>query len=491
MPAPTVTPDPVTVSEPEPSDENDNNDSNGSSNDGDNTVEPTPTPAEAPVASDDSDAGYNDGGSNSNGTGGDSNPEPTATPQPEPTATPQPEPTATPQPEPAAQPTASIQQLVDDAASGATVTVPAGIYRETVTITKPITLVAEPGAEIRGDDEQGNVVRENWIVGRASNVTIDGFTMRYANNPVQTGALNTNGYDNWTIRNNTLSHAAGANVSLMQGGNLRLINNVIHDGGQLGVHGYASSNVEVTGNTIYNNNTDGHNASWEAGGLKFAWVTEAVVADNHVYDNAGPGIWFDIDADNATIRENRVHHNSHSGIIFELSRNAQITNNLVWENGHGVSEGPGRAGIFIQNSRENDVANNIVAWNGGGIVVWSEDRGGHDRWNQVVDNTVRNNSIFIKSVRQWDEYGLAWIEFQWTNGMGDASANNRGSDNRYYHANPSEASWNTFMFAGERYDWNNLNGFNNTRGENNGQVMSETQKNQTLNNAGVPASPER
>jgi hypothetical protein len=52
-------------------------------------------------------------------------------------------------------PSTSIQQLVDNASSGATVTVPAGVYRETITINKPITLVAEPGAEIRGDDENG------------------------------------------------------------------------------------------------------------------------------------------------------------------------------------------------------------------------------------------------------------------------------------------------------------------------------------------------
>jgi hypothetical protein len=53
---------------------------------------------------------------------------------------------------PPSAPTTSIQQLGDDASSGSTVNVPAGIYRETVYITKPITLVAQPGAEIRGSD---------------------------------------------------------------------------------------------------------------------------------------------------------------------------------------------------------------------------------------------------------------------------------------------------------------------------------------------------
>jgi parallel beta-helix repeat protein len=41
---------------------------------------------------------------------------------------------------------------VDAAPAGSTVTVPACVYRELVTISKPLTLVAQPGAEIRGSD---------------------------------------------------------------------------------------------------------------------------------------------------------------------------------------------------------------------------------------------------------------------------------------------------------------------------------------------------
>ena len=46
----------------------------------------------------------------------------------------------------------SLQSLVNAAAPGAVVTVPTCIYRETVTITKSLTLDAQPGAEIRGSD---------------------------------------------------------------------------------------------------------------------------------------------------------------------------------------------------------------------------------------------------------------------------------------------------------------------------------------------------
>jgi hypothetical protein len=57
--------------------------------------------------------------------------------------------------------TTTIQALVDAATPGATVTVPGCIYRETVTISKPMTLVGGPGAELRGSD----VWTEWWSAG--------------------------------------------------------------------------------------------------------------------------------------------------------------------------------------------------------------------------------------------------------------------------------------------------------------------------------------
>ena len=46
----------------------------------------------------------------------------------------------------------TIQELVNAAKPGGTVLVPSGIYRETITLNAPITLIGQPGAEIRGSD---------------------------------------------------------------------------------------------------------------------------------------------------------------------------------------------------------------------------------------------------------------------------------------------------------------------------------------------------
>ena len=76
--------------------------------------------------------------------------------QPIPTPTASPDPSPTPvvsAAEASSDPDCgSIQERVDAAEPGSTVVVPACIYRETVTIDRPLTLRAEPGAEIRGSD---------------------------------------------------------------------------------------------------------------------------------------------------------------------------------------------------------------------------------------------------------------------------------------------------------------------------------------------------
>lgn len=56
----------------------------------------------------------------------------------------------------------TLQALVDAAAANSTLHVPDCLYREDVSINKPLTLIADSGAEIRGAD-----VWSNWQIGRA------------------------------------------------------------------------------------------------------------------------------------------------------------------------------------------------------------------------------------------------------------------------------------------------------------------------------------
>src|SRR4051812_48442184 len=56
-----------------------------------------------------------------------------------------------------------------DAADGATIQVPAGLYRGPLTVDRPVHLHADPGAHLRGDG------RTHTVAIRAAGVTLDGF----------------------------------------------------------------------------------------------------------------------------------------------------------------------------------------------------------------------------------------------------------------------------------------------------------------------------
>lgn len=487
-----------------------------------------------------------------------------------------------------------LQQIIDGAAAGSVVSVPACIYREQVAIDKPLTLRAAPGAEIRGSDvwdrwhrsgslwisalgvpplptvrddpsprcrpgtrdrcflaEQvfmdgvplrqvpaditpragqfkvtagsrkivlaqdpaGHVMevttRDDWILGGADGVTIEGFRMRHAGNDAQRGALDVNGHSGWLIRGNSLSHAHGAVVSLGgRGSDNKLIGNDIAHGGQIGVVGNGDRSV-VRDNLIHHNNTEDFDPFWEAGGLKFALSHDALMDGNEVYANDGPGLWCDISCVHAVISRNRVHHNSWAGIFFEISDGASIYGNAVWENGWCNSDWGSGAGILIGSSRNARVHRNTLAWNADGIAVFSQSRAlidqhdgnpdddppdlGHP-WNNAIGNRVYDNIIVKTDLDPADlgndsVFALAWLQ-DWEGVLFRPQSHNRGMRNRYWYPTP-EGKVRYAWDAGATDTQASLAAFNATLGEEGATYLSSAEKNRILGAAHMPLAPER
>jgi parallel beta-helix repeat protein len=362
------------------------------------------------------------------------------------------------------------------------ITAPACTYRETVTINKPLTLRGY-GATISGKSAAGTTVRSAWVVVNASDVTVEGFTMRYANNAAQTGAVTVkNGVNRFTLRACDLAYAAGANVAY-GGANSSLVEDcAIHHAGQLGVHlgGDATNgkNNVLRNNRIYANNTAGFDPEWEAGGVKATVQTGLRLEGNEVYDNAGPGLWCDIYCRDIVVTDNRIHHNSHAGIFFEVSTGATIRGNRLWENGWGKAVWGWGAGILISSSGGADVSDNVVAWNYAGISVISQDR---TDWNHsVTNNYVHDNTV----IGEYDRWLAFWAQ-DWDGIMFNAASNNRGSGNRYWMDHPEDGHW--------RFEWQGGKGtlaaFNATPGEEGGTYLSAAAKDSVLTNAGMPTAP--
>jgi hypothetical protein len=424
----------------------------------------------------------------------------------------------------------TIQALVDAAAPGATVSVPACTYRETVRIGKPLTLVGEPGAELRGSDiwsdwsaegatwisrqavprlpevsrdpkacepntnnrclwpeqvfvdgkqlepvapggqpgagqfalvgggdrrvrlgqdPRGRTVevstRPRWIVTAADGVTIRGMIMRHAGNGHASGAISNDGRSDWTLADSVLSEAHAANVSLDHGVNVRVVGNDISRAGLGGVYGQrVDGGGLVQGNVIHDNRTALFSHDWGAAGLKLADVDGFVIDGNEVAANDGVGLWCDITCNNVTFSHNRVHHNTWQGINFEISTNAAIYDNAIWENGWGKAEWGWGAGIVISTSANADVASNAVAWNYAGISVISQARadappqapGG----NLVRDNIIAKHSVHGDFSRTfWHNLSLGWLSDN-VRRVDEPSRNNRAINNRFWYDQPEGQS---------------------------------------------------
>lgn len=464
---------------------------------------------------------------------------------------------------PQEMPAGALQALVDAAEPGSTVTVPRGIYRETVTIDKPLTLVGEEGAEIRGserwtsgwdfrdgywhhpgapdfgttgewcregsnqrcnwpdqvflngeplrqiqgtpasgefsingnreivlaDDPTAAVVevttRRAWVVTKSDGVTIQGMTMRHAADRLHEGALSNSGYANWTIQDNRLYHAHFAVVSLREAPNLRVLDNEIAFGGRLGIHSWHATGSEIRGNNVHSNNTEAFEDGWEAGGMKLSGLSRSIVTANEVHHNDGAGIWCDVGCLEVEISENRVHDNRRYGILYEISRAGRILDNKIWENGWGFSDWGFGAGFVCQNCRDTEVAGNIVAWNADGISIMSQHR---DGFTDVVNNYVHDNLIVLETDWSQNTYMLAWLE-DWSGGLTNGASNNRGANNRYYHATPEGAflpfTWGRY----ERFGIDDLDGFNATPGEEHGRLIGVKEAHAILTEHEMPLEP--
>jgi hypothetical protein len=333
-------------------------------------------------------------------------------------------------------------------------------------------------------------VRQQWVVGKAAGVTIEGFTMKHAANDSQaTAAITNGGYSNWTVQNNVLSNAHGAVVSLTDGTGLKLVGNEILLGGQLGVHGGGGAELVVEDNKIHHNNTESFSRSWEAGGMKTVALSSLRAEGNEVYANEGPGLWCDLSCKNVVYANNRIHHNQTMGINIEISSNVKAYGNVLWENGWGNNDWGWGAGIVSSSSRDVEIYNNTLAWNADGISIISQNRDGA-AYDDVTNVYVHDNRLIQDELNlEANEFSLAWLDDKESgHTIATPGANNRGADNEYWYDSP-ESAGSEARYAWDRSRLRTLAEFNATPGEENGRYMTDEEKESALSSAHIPASP--
>lgn len=294
------------------------------------------------------------------------------------------------------QPGERIQAYVDAHPEGTTFVLKAGVHRRQVIVPKRKDVFwGEAGAVL--DGEHVAPVAFDTRAATPDSVTIRNLVIEHYAPGAHQGAVQGDNGEGWLVEGNEVRGNAQAGIRV--GPHARVLRNRVHRNGVLGIGGYRAHGALVAENEVYANNTsrsDPDTPTGEASGMKFADTDGLTVRGNSVHHNAGVGIWCDLGCVHVRYEQNTVSDNSHRGIFHEVSYDAVIRGNVVERNqpGGGPAGWPSAAGIVVVASPNVEVTDNIVRDNGDGITALQEDRGRGPRGPYVVENLlVRGNDV--------------------------------------------------------------------------------------------------
>ncbi len=256
----------------------------------------------------------------------------------------------------------TIQAAIDSARSGDIVLVSAGTYRERIAL-KPGIQLKSAGGGVRG--EHGLARAESTVIDgggadgsrtpgvtMAEGATLDGFTI------TRVGL-----YDDarwrrsWSAQGEDQSHDHighfGVPGIAVIGANCRVVNNIVHHNGDLGIaiRGVEGGECspEISGNTSYRN---------MGGGIGSMMGSTAKIDSNHCFENFYAGIGHD----NASplVTNNHCHNNIRAGIGISEGASPTVRGNRCHRNrraGIGIRTGADTRPVVEDNDcDENEMA---------------------------------------------------------------------------------------------------------------------------------------
>jgi len=339
------------------------------------------------------------------------------------------------------------------------------------------------------DNPNGHTV-ETSVVGTAFNttannvniqyLTVEEFANMYPNGAIGVfqGSTPQSAGANWTVQYSEvlLNHGAGVRA----GYGTQILNNYIHDNGQLGIGGgigvpsapalaSVNANILIQGNTINHNDYAHFLPTFGSGGFKVGSTSGVTLRGNTIQHNEGSGIHFDVNSQNSLVDGNTITDNTDGdGLTKEISYGTSIfRNNIVLRNGAPVNDNNVTYQIGVHaSSGVNAYCNVMEVPNVSGVNGWgvnASNRGYSSypphQYLAATGNSFHHNTVI------WDAGATGVVGFF----QGDAAnqpnffADNAVPDHSTYHV----ASTSSSSFV---YD-------NNNTQDNTGQIFSGYQAN--------------
>ena len=276
--------------------------------------------------------------------------------------------------QPAGNPPADLQKALD---AGGVINATGGKYTGQFTVSKANTHLL--GGEIVGR-----------LFVKANDVTIEGLDIHGGNAAPQEGQIDVpKGAAQRLTLHAVHSHHGGGTGIRIRGGAGHVIDGCEID--NMDALGYAlvdCTSPVMRNSKIHDNNpNDAAATGFEAGGGKMVGSTDALFEANECFGNHGPGMWEDLYNQGSTYRGNRNHGNTGAGIMVEISYDALVTQNVLWDNYHGQGRTWFQSGQILSHSApRTQVIENLIAHGDIGIAFdaqpranWPDAQASHQR----------------------------------------------------------------------------------------------------------------
>lgn len=333
----------------------------------------------------------------------------------------------------------TIQAAVGNASAGDNVFVRNGIYKERITIDKPLSLI--------GEDRQKTVIGGAPILRfgtsfvikvTAENVLISGFTIKndsagiwvdlenyqlpppsqckiIGNNVEHNGVgISIQSGEKQVISGNNITANSASGISIgVASSNSVISENYITGNGEAGIDVF-SKNITINQNSIIGNGLDVNGVPEFRGGLAVGRNGPFYVYGNNITDNQGYGIQFAGGSNNSPIYQNNIERNSVGIELF----NFPITGDLTIGTGNKVYRNNlinNSKQVFVEKAwRYAENFPNYTWTNGTDIVSWDNGKEGN-YWNDYlskypnaieVDNSGIGNTPYAIDENNADYYPL-------------------------------------------------------------------------------------